>query len=330
MKLGFFGDGPWAHKALERIVANDELEVAFIVARYQNPDAVLRRWAEELGVPFATHRNVNAEDFVDRVRAWAPDVNVSMSFDQILKRPILDVAEGGFINCHAGGLPFYRGRNVLNWALINGAEKIGVTVHYVDEGIDTGDIILQEFFPVGENDNYATVLVQAAELCASTLAKALGRIARGTVVATQQTDIHPVGMYCSRRREGDEWIDWSWSSKRVHDFVRGIAPPGPGARTVLGDEVISVTETRLIPGAPEYLDRPGTVVGRDNEGVIVKTGDSTVRITGIQRLGETDAAAESQMPTFRIGTQLGMNPWEELVTLRQRVRELKRQAVTSE
>jgi methionyl-tRNA formyltransferase len=284
--------------------------------------------ADELGIPFETVRNVNEPEFIDRIRRRAPDVNVSMSFNQILRRSILDSAGGGFINCHAGALPFYRGRNALNWALINGAEEIGVTVHYVDGGIDTGDIILQRFFAVGENDDYARVLDSAAELCATTLTEALSLIFDGTLTAVPQEGIHPVGMYCSRRRVGDEWIDWSWPSKRIHNFVRALAPPGPGARTFIGDEVIAITETRHIVGAPDYIDRPGTVVGRDGEGVTVKTGDSSIKVIQVGQAEGADTTREA-VPKFRIGTFLGKNILEELLSLRQRVHELEQQLESS-
>ena len=77
-----------------------------------------------------------------------------MSFNQIFKREMIDLPKYGTINCHAGKLPFYRGRNILNWALINDEKEFGITVHYMDEGIDTGDIIVQRTYPIGEEDDY--------------------------------------------------------------------------------------------------------------------------------------------------------------------------------
>ena len=87
-----------------------------------------------------------------------------MSFDQIFKSEIIYLSKHKIINCHAGKLPFYRGRNVLNWVLIND-EEFGITVHYVDEGIDTGDIILQKKFPISDQDNYKTLLEKSYRMC---------------------------------------------------------------------------------------------------------------------------------------------------------------------
>lgn len=107
-----------------------------------------------------------------------------MSFDQILKRGILAAAPLGVVNCHAGALPFYRGCNPINWAIINGETRFGVTVHAVDEGIDTGDVILQTFAPIGPDDTYADRLAAAHGLCADTLHEALVSIADGTARRT--------------------------------------------------------------------------------------------------------------------------------------------------
>jgi len=304
MRIGYFADGRWAHEALDRIRHLDGVKVGYIVARYESPDPVLESAAEDLGVPFLVDANVNSEAFRTTLRDFDVDLNVSMSFNQILKRPTLELAPKGFINCHAGALPFYRGRNVLNWVLINGEERFGVTVHHIDEGIDTGDIIEQRFAPIGPNDDYAALLDRAVDLCADTLESALAALRDGTDTRTPQTEIHPVGLYCSARREGDEWIDWTWSTERIHNLVRGIAPPAPGARTTLDDTTVAVIGSERIPGAPSYIDRPGSVVGRDPQGIIVKTGDTTLRLTRIAD-ASNGGLEHKRTPSMRIGTVFG-------------------------
>ena len=284
--------------ALEKILANPSIEVEYIVLRYKAPDAELRRQADIYGIPCFTVKNVNDEEFLEKIRAYSVDINVSMSFDQILREGIIHLAPMGFINCHAGALPFYRGRNILNWAIINGEKEFGVTVHHVDEGIDTGDIILQRFAPIGRDDRYGDVLERAHHLCAEALHDALAMIESGEASRIPQASIHPVGFYCSGRDWGDEWIDWGWGSERIHNFVRGIAAPAPGARTLLGETecIIDITET--IENAPEYLDKPGAIVGKDSEGLTVKTGDSTIRV---RRVLDAGTGEESPIAKLRIG-----------------------------
>lgn len=125
LKIGFFADGPWAHKSLEKIIENDDFQIMYIVVRYDSVDKVLVEYAKRLGVPLFKHRNVNSCDFIQMIKEFDVDINVSMSFNQILKKEIREIAPLGFINCHAGALPFYRGRNILNWVLINGEKEFG-------------------------------------------------------------------------------------------------------------------------------------------------------------------------------------------------------------
>ena len=323
LTIGYFGDGRWARRALDRIVERPELRVLFVVGRHPDPDSKLRDYARRIDVPFATDPDVNRPAFRETLRGYEADIHVSMSFDQILGRDLIDLAPEGFINCHAGALPFYRGRNVLNWALINGEDQFGVTVHYVEEDIDAGDIIVQRVADITATDDYGSVLDKAVPLCARALQEALLQIRAGEVEPTPQDTIHPVGFYCSRRKEGDEWLDWDWSSRRIHNFVRGIAPPGPGARTLLGDDRIAILRTERIEEAPEYIDRPGTVVGRDEDGIVVKTGDTSLRVRRVADVDREGALANERTPTHGIGTVFGKNPRRELERMRARVRALE-------
>jgi len=321
MQIGFFGDGRWAHRALESIVDTSNLDIAYIVVRHHDHDSVLTEWANELEVPFFAPGNVNAPSFVMRLKALEADINVSMSYDQILRYEVIHAAPKGFINCHAGALPFYRGRNILNWALINGEDRFGVTVHYVDEGIDTGDIIAQRFGVITSSDTYASLLDKAVELCADALIEALQAIQDDSFSAMPQEEIHPVGFYCSNRREGDEWIDWSWTTERIYNLIRALVPPGPGARTLHDGNPIVITNADKILHAPSYINRPGTVVGRNEEGIIVKTGDTSIKITQIADW--SDGIEHRRTPRHRIGTTFGINLLHEMNRLRVKVAQLE-------
>lgn len=304
MKLGYFADGPWAHKTLDKILESDNLQVAFIVARFDNADPVLREYSDRLNIPYYLHPNVNSSDFIQMIGSHRCDIYVSMSFNQILKNEIINSVSKGFINCHAGALPFYRGRNILNWALINGEKQFGVTVHYIDEGIDTGDIILQQFAEITDNDDYSSLLEKAIDLCADILPDALLLIAQGTAQRIKQESIHPVGFYCSQRSFGDEWIDWNQPSIRIHNFIRAITLPGPGARTCRKNKEIAVLKTELIDQAPSYIDRPGSIVGHDHLGVIIKTGDTSLRITKVADVASSGMLENERVPRFTIGSTL--------------------------
>jgi methionyl-tRNA formyltransferase len=323
MKIGYFADGVWSHRALDRILQTSWLEVSFIVARFDSPDPLLKEYAEKLKVPYFIHPDVNSPDFIAQIQKYSADLYVSMSFDQIFKTNIIKAAPKGFINCHAGALPFYRGRNVLNWVLINGEKRFGVTVHYVEEGIDTGDIILQRYVDIDSSDDYGSVLNKAVNTCADTLYEALLLTNAGKVQAVKQGSIHPIGFYCGRRRDGDEWLDWNWSSERIHNFVRAITIPGPCARTLLREQEIAVLRTELIPDAPIYIGTPGEVVGRDIKGIVVKTGDSTLRVTRVADLTVDGVIKKAKTPKFPIGTRFGLNHWVVVERMEKRLARLE-------
>jgi methionyl-tRNA formyltransferase len=322
LTIGYFADGPWGRRALTRIRDAPALRVRFIVGRHPEPDPALRWAAEELHVPFYSVQDVNRPAFREKIRTHEADIHVSMSFDQILEPEIIEMAPEGFINCHAGALPFYRGRNVLNWVLINGDDRFGVTVHEMEEQIDTGDILLQRFAEIDASDDYASLLDKAATLCADTLHDALLQLQDGTAERTPQEEVHPVGFYSSKRREGDEWIDWRWSSRRIHNFVRALVPPGPAARTRTGTTTLAILDTERIPDAPDYIDRPGTVVGTDEHGVVVKTGDNTIRVHRVADVAGGECKRQ-RVPAYPIGTELGRRPRAEMRRLQRRVAELE-------
>lgn len=277
MKIGYFADGPWGVQALRRILEDPGFEVAFLVVRYRSPDQALRVLAAERGLPLLEFPNVNEPEAVRRLAGFGCDLFVSMSFDQIFRDDILRAAGLGIINCHAGDLPRYRGRNVLNWALINGEDRIGVTVHAVDRGVDTGPIIRKVYVPVGIDDDYPSVLEKCYPACASALHAALRdlRDDPGAIAGTPQSG---AGFYCVRRTAADERLDWNWPSLRAHNFIRAITRPAPGARTRFGAETLRIWRSRYDASAPLYLGAPGAVVEVRAGSAVVKTGDSHLEI----------------------------------------------------
>lgn len=278
MKIGYFADGPWAHKAFDKIILDDSIEIKFVTVRFDKKDAELIRKAEERGIPVELSENVNSKAFIDKMKIYDVDLFVSMSFNQILKTEMINLPRYKTINCHAGKLPFYRGRNILNWVLINDEKEFGITAHYVDEGIDTGDIILQETYPITDEDTYATLLERAYDGCADVLYRAIQMIKNDTVKRIKQSDINPVGMYCGIRQPGDEIIDWNQTSREIFNFIRALSIPGPQATSWIEGKQISINKARMIQGAHIYINNVGQVIGKTEEGFLVKTGDTMLEI----------------------------------------------------
>jgi len=279
LSIGYFGDGPWSHEALGRLLSDDSIEVKFICARHDKPDKTLRSIAEANGIDFFTHPTINSIDFFELVAAYGSDLFVSMSFNQIFKNNLINLPPLKIINCHAGKLPFYRGRNVLNWVLINDENEFGITVHFVDEGIDTGDIILQRSFKIDDSDDYRTLLLTAYEECPSILYDSIKLIQTGNAPTFRQAEIHPVGSYCVPRIKGDENLNWNQSSRNVFNFVRSICHPGPQAHTTLNGESVKVNKVELVTDAKNYKGIPGSVISVEAKSFIVKTADNLIRVT---------------------------------------------------
>lgn len=278
LRIGYFGDGPWAHDAFHRLAADRNVEISFVCVRYETADPMLQELAAKSGVPCYRHASVNAADFVETVSRHGCDLLVSMSFNQIFRGALIGMARHGLINCHAGKLPFYRGRNILNWALINDEREFGITVHYVDDGIDTGDIILQRTYPITDADTYATLLAVAHRECGAVLHDAISLIRANAVRRIVQHDVHPFGSYFPQRQPGDEVLNWDQPSRVVFNFVRAIGRPGPMARTGCDGHEVMINRVSLIPSAPSYVCVPGAIVGKDLQGLIVKTRDTVVRL----------------------------------------------------
>lgn len=284
--IGYFADGPWSHKALEKLVDDPTISVAFICARHDNPDVTLRRLADAGRIDFFTHPKINSDEFLQQVGGYGCDLFVSMSFNQIFRKRLMEHPRLHTINCHAGKLPFYRGRNILNWALINDEKEFGITVHYVDEGIDTGDILAQRMFPIADADNYATLLERAYDGCAELLYETIKQLQMGTCVRQAQNEIHPLGFYCSARQAGDECLEWNQTSREIFNFVRAICRPGPEARTFLGDKEIRINRTEWLPDAPVFKGVPGAVIGVEPDAFIVKTADSFIKVVEWSGVGK--------------------------------------------
>lgn len=302
MNIGYFADGPWSHEAIKLISETAGINISFIVPRYDTQDPVLKDWAKKLNVPYIPCQNVNSLEFLNSIEKYNADLFISMSFNQILKTEIINFPKLGFINCHAGALPFYRGRNPLNWVLINGESHFGITVHYIDEGIDTGDIIEQRLYQINLTDDYGSLLERAIYECAKVLHSATLKIYTKNVQRIKQSSIHPVGTYFGMRTLGDEIVDFKWPAIQIHNFIRAINIPGPCARCYIGEREYAIQSSELIDNAPIYIATIGEVIGRGKEGIIVKVGDSSIKLTLMAQI-ENGQLSDPFIPKFSIGTR---------------------------
>ena len=232
MKIGYFADGKWGHNAFEKLISDKSISIPFICVRNNTTDQTFKSYCKDYKIDYLKHRNVNSRDFLNIINEYHCDFFVSMSFNQIFKSEIINLPSiilsiATQVNCHFTG-----GRNVLNWVLINDEKEFGITVHYVDEEIDNGDIIIQRTFPITDKDNYSSLLEKSYKYCPELLYKAVKKIQNKKVEPIDQKSIHKFGSSIahSRRRPGDEIImNWNQTSREIFNFIRALCNPGPKA-----------------------------------------------------------------------------------------------------
>jgi methionyl-tRNA formyltransferase len=227
------------------------------------------------GVPF---RAVGSTaDVRAALQEWRPSVVVVSGWYRMLPVGEFNPATR-FYGLHGSLLPKYRGNAPLVWQVLNGEDHAGVSLFELVDGVDEGDIVGQQSFPIGSDDTIADVLSRAADASVALVRAHLASLVAGTAAPTPQD--HAEATYCGLRTPEDGRIDWTWPAKRIHDFVRAQTDPYPGAFTYCDGEVVPVLRTALDPR--RYHAVPGRVVERGDDGVVVGTGDGVIRVFDVK------------------------------------------------
>tara|TARA_B110000285_G_scaffold215840_1_gene262571 strand:+ start:74 stop:979 length:906 start_codon:yes stop_codon:yes gene_type:complete len=274
--IGFFGDDVWAHKALEYLLKDKSINVNFVCGRFITKDKMLKKIAEKYKIKFFKKKNINDIKFINYIKKNKIDLLASMSFDQIFKNEIINAINNNIINCHAGKLPFYRGRNILNWALINGEKDFGITTHFVNKKIDTGDIILQKIFKISKNDDYKSLLIKSHNECAKIIFKTIKKIQNNDYKATPQNKFSKKSSYFKKRVMGDEIINLKQKSYHIKNFVRALVEPGPIARINLKNNQICVKKISILNKKNVIHKINNNLLTVKNKKIYLKTTDKKI------------------------------------------------------
>jgi len=240
-----------------RVLLAHGVEVALVVTHDDNPAETI--WfgsvalaAAECAIPTAAPRDPNATEFVRRVTALAPDFLFSFYYRAMLKPSLLRIPPRGALNMHGSLLPRYRGRAPVNWAVLLGERETGATLHYMTEKPDAGDIVAQTAVPILPDDTAREVFDKVTVAAEMTLDRLLPALLAGTAPRIAQ-DLSR-GSYYGGRTPEDGTIDWSRDATAIHNLVRAVAPPYPGALTTVGGRRARVLRTRVAnPAAPTTL-----------------------------------------------------------------------------
>lgn len=212
--------------------------------------------ASEKGIPLYAPANINHPLWVAKIKKMNPDFIFSFYYRDMVGKDILGIPAKGCINLHGSLLPKYRGRCPLNWAVINGEKETGVTLHYMTEKPDNGDILAQEKFAIGTNDTAKDVHMNATRAAAKLLKAALPKLRKGTLKAVKQDE--KKATYFGGRKPEDGAIDWGKTASEVRNLVRGVTRPYPGAFSFLGEKKYIFWDVSEARGAAKAF--PGTVL----------------------------------------------------------------------
>ena len=286
----FMGTPDFAVPCLARLV-----EISDVVAVVTQPDKPkgrgqkllpppVKAFAQEHGIAVYQPVRVKAPDFVDVLRGLAPDLIVVVAFGQILSKEILSLPPLGCINVHASLLPRYRGAAPMQWAIVRGEKETGVTTMFMDEGLDTGDMLMREKLPITQTMTAAELHDAMMKLGADVLERTLFSLSEGTLKRTPQDET--LSTYAPLLDKEVGRIDWKKSAQEIHDLVRGLNS-WPGAYTMLTGQKFKIWRTRLAEGTAE----PGEIAAVTKQGLLVGTGEGMLEILELQAPSRKKMAA---------------------------------------
>jgi methionyl-tRNA formyltransferase len=253
MRLAFLGTPAFAVPTLERIVEAGH-DVAAVVTQPDRPRGRGQQFAAppvkeaalRLGLPVYQPERVRRPEAVEYLRGLATEAMVVVGYGQIIPQVVIDLAPLGIINVHASLLPKYRGAGPIQWAIVNGETRTGVTTMRIDAGLDTGDMLLKAETEIGPDETAVELGRRLAAQGADLLVETLAGLAAGTIA--QQKQDNAEATYAPLLKKEDGRIDWSHSPSAVHNRARGMQP-WPGAFTTFRGQTVHVWRTKRGPGA---------------------------------------------------------------------------------
>ncbi|MFO1317103.1 MAG: formyltransferase [Burkholderiales bacterium] len=237
-----------------RVLLAHGVDVRLVVTHDDNPAETI--WfervadvARDYGIACIAPADANADSVVARIRGLAPDFLFSFYYRQMLAPALLAVPRRGALNMHGSLLPKYRGRVPVNWAVLHGERETGATLHYMAAKPDAGDMVAQTAVPILPDDTAREVFDKVTVAAEITLDRVLPALAAGTAPRVA-LDL-AAGSYFGGRRPEDGRIDWSRPAAAIHNLVRAVAPPYPGATTTVAGRPARVLRTRVLEAAGE-------------------------------------------------------------------------------
>ena len=292
MKIIFMGTPDFAKESLEALY-NAKYEILAVVTNPDRPKgrgmkmiaSPVKEFALEKGIKIYQPEKVrNHEEFISEIKALKPDVICVVAYGKILPKEILEIPSKGCINLHGSLLPKYRGAAPIQWAVLNGDKKTGVTTMYMDVGMDTGDMILKQETQIGEDETTGELWERLSKIGGDLLVKTLKEIENKTAPRIKQGDDFTMAPMLDKSMAK---IDWeNKTALEIKNLVRGLNPI-MGAYTFLNGKKIKfwkvdVAKDIFADGDMEFMKNGTVIVSDKRDGIYIKTKDGILKVLEIQ------------------------------------------------
>ncbi len=284
MKIVFMGTPDFALASLDKLI-DGGYEIAAVVTQPDRPKGrgkkltppPVKERALGAGLRVLQPERVKDSGFIEALKELSPDIIIVVAYGQILPEEIINLPAMGCINVHASLLPKYRGAAPINWCIINGESRTGVTTMYMDKGMDTGDILLQRETEIGENETAGELHDRLAALGADLLLETLEGLQRNEVERKAQD--HSAATYAPQLVRENGRVDWNLDAKSIYNIIRGTNP-WPGCYTVYKGERMKLWEAKVLE--QKSRGTAGKVLEAGHGGMLVQAGSGTLLVTKIQ------------------------------------------------
>ena len=301
MRIVFIGTSRFAVPSLALLA--ERYEIPLVITQPDRPAGRGRRLsappvkeeALRLGLPVVQPERVNSDGPIATIREASPDLIVVAAYGQILRPKLFTIPPHGTVNIHASLLPAYRGAAPVNWAIINGETTTGITTFLIDEGMDTGDILLQRSLPIGMDETAGELEARLARLGAEGIRETIEGLSTGRLEPRPQP---PTGASLAPRLSREDGrIAWERPARKVHDLVRGTNP-WPGAWTLLDEERVKVHRTALT-GIGKGQIQPVEIALPETGRLLVGCRDDLIEVLEIQREGRPRTSGKAFLNGLR-------------------------------
>ncbi|MCI9081002.1 MAG: methionyl-tRNA formyltransferase [Lachnospiraceae bacterium] len=312
MKVIFMGTPDFSVGTLEALIQAGH-EITLVVTQPDKPKGrgknlqfpPVKEAALAHGIEIYQPRRVREPECIEYLQNYQADIIVVVAFGQILPREILDMPKFGCVNVHASLLPKYRGAAPIQWAVINGERVTGVTTMRMDEGLDTGDMILKEEVALAPEETGGSLFDRLAQTGAELCVRTLTAIEEGTAAYTPQN--HEAATHTSMIKKQLGEIDWNKSAQELECLIRGLNP-WPSAYTYWKGKTLKIWKASVQEQSMQPVDfEPGRIVTVNKDGIMVQTGQGMLNLLEIQLEGKKRMKTDAFLRGYQIetGTRLG-------------------------